>query len=265
MVIPQVERLTVLRSSLTAIHAAYRMPIQVRDCMREAAKQDVNSNAGGGSLRTGPEEQPPPSVMAAARSTTHSRQLSPENDVLVEQLQQLCSVEISRDYLAHVLTVGCKGSMQAAAEFLLEFHDELPAREAAFLRCCQESEMRRRDEQLAMDSSRKTIIARQVAGFSMHPACLVHPAILLYNLCLARNDDLGFCFRFALQEVKESSENKRKEAAVLLPMGANAKKADAKPEVGVTCPLQRVRHSTAVYMIEICNVLTFASDMFFMR
>ena len=99
-------------------------------------------------------------VAGLTESSSQHQQLQLHTKELVDELIQLCpSGEVSHDFLSHVLMDQFKGCVQEAAEFLIECQS-LPDREASFLRTRHEITERIREEQLALERSRKTIIAR---------------------------------------------------------------------------------------------------------
>ena len=90
-------------------------------------------------------------------------QMQLEDDRLLSDLIQICPshVDLSRDFLRHLLHVQCEGSIQRAAEFVLEC-ENLGACEEAFLLSHREMLERQREEQAAIEKSRKAIVARWV-------------------------------------------------------------------------------------------------------
>jgi len=66
---------------------------------------------------------------------------------------------VSHDFLEHILMDQFKGCPQEAAEFLIETQD-LPEREASFLRNRHDALEKQCEEQRALELSRRAIVAR---------------------------------------------------------------------------------------------------------
>ena len=131
----------------------------MKACQTSASEREACLNRGASSRSSisGIDQESARGDEAAASSSQQHQMHVKE---LVEQLMQLCpSGKVSSEFLEHVLMDQFKGCLEEAAEFLIEAQD-LPERDASFLRIRQDMLEEQREEQRALELSRKAIVAR---------------------------------------------------------------------------------------------------------